>query len=144
MNLFQTVNHISQAYRRTWNSPVDVSHIENLAGTVSKVGPGDGGVIPMKLNDNRGLAQVGSHAVISNGGHHGDGGGDVVEDSVRPWFGEGHANENKGRSGHEGASCPVPVGAISRDLKGGAATDPLYIILSANPPRIEARGPSYD
>jgi hypothetical protein len=85
----------------------------------------------MKLGDNRNLAQVGSHAEIGNGGNHGDGGSDVVEDAVRPWFGEGHANEEDGRSHHDGANCPVPVGSMGSDLKVGTTTNPRCITVSA-------------
>lgn len=81
----------------------------------------------MKLDDNRGLAQVGSHGEIGNGSNHGDGGGDVVEDPVRSGFGEGHADEHEGRGGHEGANCPVQVRAMSGNLKGRTATDALCV-----------------
>ena len=91
----------------------------------------------MKLNDDWSLAEVRCHGEIGNGGNHGDGGGDIVEDPVRAWFHEGHANENKGRGSHEGAGRPVPVGAMSGDLKVRATTDSLYIILLADFPKVE-------
>ena len=95
-----------------WRLTVDVTDIEDLAnvsGHARIVGPG-------KLDLNSGPAQIGAHAKVSNGGDHGNGGRDVVEDAVGARLGKGHAHEDQGSHGHDGGDGEVPVGAMGGDM----------------------------
>lgn len=92
--------------------PVDVSHIKDFTKLASHLGIGAD-----KLGFDASLAEVGAHGEICNGGDHGDGGSDIMEDSVWTGLGEGQACESDGGDKHDCADslkdgsvkmpCPV-------------------------------------
>jgi len=80
------------------SSPVNVADIEDLA-----VEAGHFGVTSHKLDTDWRPAKVGTHGEVGDGSDHGDGGGDVVEDTVCAALGETHADEDHGGYGHHGS-----------------------------------------
>ena len=62
----------------------------------------DLGVASAELDRDACLPKIGTHGEIGNGGHHGDGRGDVMEDPVATRFGEGKTDEGECADGHNG------------------------------------------
>lgn len=102
---------------RRGDEPVDVANVEDLASAVdtSAVDLGRGGTT--ELDNNRGLTEVRAHREVGDGGDHGDGSGDVVEEAVRARLGERQAHEGEGGSTHDGADGKVPVRRAVSDLE---------------------------
>lgn len=91
-------------------SPINISDVEDFS-----VAAVDHGVGASELDIDGRPAEIGGHGEISDGCDHGDGGCDVVEDTVSARLGHGKADEGKGRAGHDGGDGPVPVGAMGGD-----------------------------
>ena len=96
-----------------WSSPIDVSDVEDLT-----VDTADDWVAAYEFDIDGSPAKVGAHGEVGNGGNHGDGCSDVVEDAVLAGLGDGKADKGKGRAGHDGADGPVPIGAMGSDGNG--------------------------
>lgn len=76
--------------------------------------------VPAKEFDmDSGPAEIGSHAEVSNGSNHGDGGSNVVEDASVAGFCERQTHEGHGRDYHCGGYSPVPVGTINCQMVVG-------------------------
>lgn len=75
--------------------PVNVSNVKDLTVLAMHKRVGSE---PFHLNGSP--TQVRAHAEIGNGGNHGDGGGDVVEDAVGARFRGRKSDETKGRGAH--------------------------------------------
>ena len=75
----------SQHYAQSGNSylPVNVAHIED--GAISAM---NARVASRKFDGNGSETEVGTHCEISDRGHHGYQGGDVVKDAVGTRLGE--------------------------------------------------------
>jgi len=80
------------------NLPVDVSHIEDLPDAARDLGVGAD-----EFRGDTSLTQISTHGEVGDGGDHGDACGDVMEDAVWPWLGEGEASEGDGGGKHDGA-----------------------------------------
>lgn len=76
------------------NQPVNIANIEDLPVEAANFGIGTD-----ELDGDGCLSQIGAHGEVGDGGHQGDGSGDVVKDALRTRLGEGEAD--KGQGGHE-------------------------------------------
>jgi hypothetical protein len=97
--------------KRGSDDPVNVTHVEDLT-----VYSGDSRVATSELNIDGGPAQIGCHAKVSNGCDHGDAAGDVVEDAVGAWLGEGVADECDCCNSHDCANGPIPIRSTDGDV----------------------------
>jgi hypothetical protein len=97
----------NQEQQRRSDDPINVSHVEDLADVSS-----DLRITTLEFNLNTGPAKVGCHGEVSNGCNHGDGCGDVVEDTLLARLPEGQPHEGKGRDHHDRRHGPVPVGSM--------------------------------
>ena len=88
----------------------DISHVEDLT-----VRAPDDRVVARELDIDGGPAEVATHGEVGNRCNHGDGGGDVVEDTVLARLRQGETDEDEGRDGHDSRDGPVPVGSMGRD-----------------------------
>jgi len=61
------------------------------------------GIASHELRLDTSLAQISAHGEVGDSGHHGDRGGDVVEDTVSARDGVGHAHEDEGGGEHHSA-----------------------------------------
>jgi hypothetical protein len=103
--------HQVEEKQRGSDEPIDVADVEDLTvdtANLSHVGSAE-------LNIDGGPAKVGSHGKVGNSGDHSDGSSHVVEDTVLTGLGHTETQEDKGRSGHDGADSPVPVGTANGD-----------------------------
>ena len=75
--------------------PIDISHIEDFTKLAGHLG-----IRPDELGLDASLAEVSAHGEVCNGSDHGDGGRDVVEDSMWARLGEGQACEGEGGDKH--------------------------------------------
>lgn len=82
---------------RSQNLPIDISDIEDLT-----IDAGNLGVTSQELDGDGSPAKVGAHGEVGNGGNHGDGGRDIMEDTVCAALGETHADEDESGYGHHG------------------------------------------
>ena len=90
------------------NIPVDVANIEDLSKGARNLRIGTD-----ELWTNTRLAQIGAHGEISDGGDHGDTGGDVVEETVCARLGEGEANEGESGDNHHSANSLSDESALA-------------------------------
>lgn len=68
--------------------PVDISHIEDFTKLAGHLG-----IRPDEFGLDTSLAEVGAHSEVRDGSNHGNGGSDIVEDSMWARLGEGQACE---------------------------------------------------
>lgn len=113
------------------NLPVDVSNIEDFA--VSTLQATDLWVVADEFDWDAGLAKVGAHAEVGDGGDQGDTGGDVMEQTMRTRPGEGQAHEDERCHGHDGANGEVPVAPTDGDGDGRNTADAIVDIESLVP-----------
>ena len=95
---------------RRGDDPVDVADIENLTS-----GALDDWVATLELDVNRCPAKIGAHGEICDTSDHGDGGCDVVEDTLDTRLGCTEAEEGYRGCSHYRADRPVPIGTASGD-----------------------------
>lgn len=95
---------------RSGDEPVDVADVEDLT-----VDTADNGVVAHELNIDRGPTKVGGHGEVGDSGDHGNGSGDVVEDTVLARLGDTQTKEDEGASSHDSADSPVPVRTADGD-----------------------------
>jgi len=72
-----------------------------------------------KFNLNRGPSQVGALGEISNGGHEGKSGRDVVEEPLRASLGKRQTPDGKSTCSEDGGDSEVPVATTSGDVVVG-------------------------
>lgn len=56
-----------------------------------------------ELDGDGSLTKVGTHGEVGNSGDHGDGSGNIMEDAMGARLGEGKADKDEGRDGHNGS-----------------------------------------
>ena len=78
--------------------PIDIAHVEDLTDVAR-----DLGVAADELDLDTGLTEVGAHGEVGNSGDHGNGGGNVVEDTTATRLGEGETGEDHGGDEHHRA-----------------------------------------
>jgi hypothetical protein len=103
--------HQVEKKERGSDEPIDVADIEDLTvdtANLSHVGS-------LELNIDGGPAEVGSHGEVGDSSDHGNGSSNVVEDAVLTGLGHTETQEDEGRSSHDGADSPVPVGTANGD-----------------------------
>ena len=98
---------LHQSFTFIASLPVDVSNVKDLAVTAHQ--STDLGVTADEFDRDGSLAETGAHGEVCNGGHEGDGGGNVMEDTVTTRLGEGQAHEGERGGRHDGTYCPVPI-----------------------------------
>jgi hypothetical protein len=103
--------HQVEEKERGGDEPIDVADVEDLTVDTADLRH----VRSAELNIDGGPAEVGSHREVGNSGDHGDGSGDVVEDTVLTRLGHTQAQEDEGGSSHGSADSPVPVGTANGD-----------------------------
>lgn len=77
------------------DDPVDVSNIKDLSQVATDLGVGS-----LELDLDGSPAEVRAHGEVGNRGNQGDGSGDVVEEALRAWLGEGQTHEDSSRHHH--------------------------------------------
>jgi hypothetical protein len=103
--------HQVEKKERGSDEPIDVADIEDLTVDTANLSHAR----TAELNIDGGPAEVGGHGEVGDSGDHGNGSSDVVEDTVLAGLGHTETQEDKGRSGHDGADSPVPVGTANGD-----------------------------
>jgi len=110
------------------DDPVDVANIEDLAVKTSNLG-----VAADELNSNASPAKVRSHREVSDGGNHGNGCSDVVEDTLLARLGGRKSNEGECCSDHDRTHSPVPIRTADGDGNlGGGVVDGIVIDLKCS------------
>ena len=74
----------------------------------------DFGAAPHELGLDTRLTEIGAHGEVSDRSDHGDGSGDVVEDSVRAWLGIRQAHEDQSRREHD---CADSLNNVSHSVQ---------------------------
>jgi hypothetical protein len=103
--------HQVEKKERGSDEPIDVADVEDLTVDAANLGH----IGSLELDIDRGPAKVGSHREVGDSGDHSDGSSHVVEDTVLTRLGHTETQEDKGRSSHDGADSPVPVGTANGD-----------------------------
>lgn len=116
--------------------PVDGAGVEDVSCLA-----GDEAAGAVELDGDGGVAEVGGHGVVGDGGdeHHGD--EHVVEDAVAGRGEEGPDDEDDGGEHHDGGDGPEPVGAMGGDVDvGGGDVDVESVVCSCVERRRHAGG----
>jgi hypothetical protein len=103
--------HQVEKKERGGDEPIDVADVEDLTVDTANLRH----VGSLELDIDGGPAKVGGHGEVGNSGDHSNGSSHVVEDTVLARLGHTETQEDKGRSSHDGADSPVPVGTANGD-----------------------------